>query len=191
MGLLKCFVQSTVIEGLMGFDDQCCVYYWLSQIFNQGAWERALLPAYPTSSTAYLFTNTQEWVMCIWLKLDQMLSLQVSAHTSFAQANFSSLALGLKLLPGHACCHTALCRGTRWLSLLSLPHTCTPTVCAAPLQGTCSLKGLENKVHMYWDECSEWGSNTWSTLAVEFLPGFLGRNDLTPHYRSGFRISEQ
>lgn len=143
MCLLKCFVQSTVIEGLMGFGNQCCVYYWLSQIFNQGAQERALLPAYPTSSTACLFTSTQEWAMRtsgMWLKLDQVLSLQVSAHASSARANFSSLALGLKLLPSHACCHTALCRGTGWLSLLSLPQTCTPTVCVAPLQGPVASK---------------------------------------------------
>lgn len=121
----------------------------------------------------------------IWLKLDQILSLLVSAHASFASA-----ALGLNLLPGHTCSraapqgHSLAFRAVPGTSL----HPCSEHSSST---GTCSLKTLENKVQMYWDEHSELGSNAWVMLAVELLLGFRGRNALTPHYGSGFRVTEQ
>lgn len=112
--------------------------------------------------------------------MDQILSLQVSAHASFASA-----ALELNVLPGHACFHTAL-QGH------SLAFHVVPGMNSHPHSehssstGTCSLKGLENKVQMFWYEHGELGSDAWVMLAVEFLLDFLGRNALIPHYGSGF-----
>lgn len=173
----------------MGFDDQRCdIIDFHRSLTEELGREFCCLHIQLPPQRIYLPTHKNETSIC--LKPDQIFSLLESAHASFAHASFASAALGLNFLPGHACSGTAP-RGHS-LAFHAVPgmnlHPCSEHSSST---GTCSLKGLENKVRMYWDEHGELGSNAWVMLAVEFLLGFLGRNALTPHYGSGFRDTEQ
>lgn len=180
--LLKWLVHSSVTEELMGFDDQC----WDTTDFHRSLtsepgrefyYLQIQFPPQPIS----LPTHKNE--TCTWLKLGQILGLLVSAHATFCLCKFCPWSLGTVFPPRTAPQgHSLAFHAGPGMNL----HPCSEHSSST---GTRNLKGLENIAQTYWDEHGELGSDAWVMLAVEFLLGFLGRNALTPHHESGFRVA--